>query len=106
MKIALKLPGKEVKEECARLLENLKQWPQAAELYDKAECWESAAIAYIKTKNWYSTIDDKRVSIRLFYSLGFDWAKFFNMSIHRRFIRCTDVHVKVKVVSKKLVRPI
>jgi WD repeat-containing protein 19 len=52
--IALRLPGKEIKEECAKLLEALKQWPEAAELFEKAECWDSAAIAYIKMKNWYA----------------------------------------------------
>ncbi|CAF1303174.1 unnamed protein product [Rotaria sordida] len=50
--IALRLPGKEIKEECAKLLEGLKQWPEAAELFEKAECWDNAAIAYIKMKNW------------------------------------------------------
>lgn len=50
--IALRLPGKEIKEECAKLLEALKQWPEAAELFEKAECWDSAAISYIKMKNW------------------------------------------------------
>lgn len=49
----MRLPGKEIKEECAKLLEALKQWPEAAELFEKAECWDSAAIAYIKMKNWY-----------------------------------------------------
>ncbi|CAF4621276.1 unnamed protein product, partial [Rotaria magnacalcarata] len=43
--IALRLPGKEIKEECAKLLEGLKQWPEAAELFEKAESWDSAAIA-------------------------------------------------------------
>ncbi len=52
MTIALRLPGKEIKEECAKLLEALKQWPEAAELFEKAESWDSAAIAYIKIKNW------------------------------------------------------
>lgn len=52
MTIALRLPGKEIKEECAKLLEALKQWPEAAELFEKAECWDSAAISYIKMKNW------------------------------------------------------
>lgn len=50
--IAVRLPGKEIKEECAKLLEALKQWPEAADLFEKAECWDSAAIAYIKMKNW------------------------------------------------------
>ncbi len=52
MTIASRLPGKEIKEECGKLLEALKQWPEAAELFEKAECWDSAAIAYIKLKNW------------------------------------------------------
>ena len=51
--IALRLPGKEIKEECAKLLEALKQWPEAGELFEKAQSWDSAAIAYIKAKNWY-----------------------------------------------------
>ena len=51
--IALRLPGKEIKEECAKLLEALKQWPEAGELFEKAQCWDSAATAYIKAKNWY-----------------------------------------------------
>ncbi|CAF3582253.1 unnamed protein product [Adineta steineri] len=55
--IATRLPGKEIKEECAKLLEALKQWPEAAELFEKAECWDSAAIAYIKIKNWIKVGD-------------------------------------------------
>lgn len=52
MTIALRLPGKEIKEECAKLLEALKQWAEAAELFEKAESWDNAAISYIKIKNW------------------------------------------------------
>ncbi|CAF1061503.1 unnamed protein product [Adineta ricciae] len=55
--IALRLPGKEIKEECGKLLEALKQWPEAAELFEKAQCWDSAAIAYIKIKNWVKVGD-------------------------------------------------
>ena len=60
MTIALRLPGKEIKEECARLLEALKQWAEAAELFEKAECWDSAAIAYIKVKNWFVRFSSPR----------------------------------------------
>ena len=77
----MRLPGKEIKEECAKLLETLKQWPEAADLFEKAECWDSAAIAYIKMKNW-STIFD----FCLFSSCKNDFAysglklvKFFRM---------------------------
>ena len=52
MTIALRLPSKEIKEECAKLLEGLKQWGEAAELFEKAESWDNAAICYIKIKNW------------------------------------------------------
>ncbi|XP_058805723.1 WD repeat-containing protein 19 [Phymastichus coffea] len=42
-----------LKKECAEILENMKQFNEAAVLYEKAEYFDKAASAYIKLKNWH-----------------------------------------------------
>jgi hypothetical protein len=107
--IALRLPGKEIKEECARLLEALKQWAEAAELFEKAECWDNAAIAYIKVKNWFVSFSfsyRKYDEIVFRLSSGSKLEKFSATSIRQKFIRCTQKLEKVKVDTKKRVQRI
>ncbi|CAG5102206.1 Similar to Wdr19: WD repeat-containing protein 19 (Mus musculus) [Cotesia congregata] len=41
-----------VRKECAEILENMKQFTEAAMLYEKADYYDKAALAYIKLKNW------------------------------------------------------
>lgn len=108
MNIATRLPGKEIKEDCAKIFESLKQWGEAAELYEKAESWDNAATAYIKTKNWF---DEKIISsrqkldeFRLFCCSGANLEKFYQMSLRRRSIHSMLELERAKVVSKKLVK--
>ena len=48
--MALKLPGKQVKRECAAILEGIRQYIEAGNLYEKSESWDKAAYVYIKYK--------------------------------------------------------
>ncbi|KAF6025035.1 WDR19 [Bugula neritina] len=50
--MALKMPSRVLKKECAAILETMKQWSEAALLYEKGEYWDKAASVYIKSKNW------------------------------------------------------
>jgi len=50
--MALKMPGRVLKKECAAILETMKQWTEAALLYESGEYWDKAASVYIRSKNW------------------------------------------------------
>ena len=50
--MALKMPSRVLKKECATILETMKQWSEAALLYEKGEYWDKAASVYIRSKNW------------------------------------------------------
>lgn len=50
--MALKMPSRLLKKECAGILETMKQWSEAALLYEKGEYWDKAASVHIKSKNW------------------------------------------------------
>ncbi|XP_074649650.1 WD repeat-containing protein 19-like isoform X1 [Tubulanus polymorphus] len=50
--MALKMPSKILKKECAAILENMKQWTEAALLYEKGGYYDKAASVYIRSKNW------------------------------------------------------
>lgn len=52
VELALKLPNKNVKRECAAILEGIRQYVEAGNLYEKGESWDKAALVYIKCKNW------------------------------------------------------
>lgn len=54
--MALKMPSKLLKKECAAILESMKQWSEAALLYESGQYWDKAATVYIKSKNWYKTV--------------------------------------------------
>lgn len=41
-----------LKEDCAAILEGMRQFPEAAELYEEAKNYEKAAAVYIRCKNW------------------------------------------------------
>ncbi|XP_078047935.1 intraflagellar transport protein Oseg6 [Augochlora pura] len=44
--------SRQLRKECAEILESMKQFSEAALLYEKAEYFDKAASAYIKLKNW------------------------------------------------------
>ncbi|XP_076236024.1 intraflagellar transport protein Oseg6 isoform X2 [Calliopsis andreniformis] len=44
--------SRQLRKECAEILESMKQFNEAALLYEKAEYFDKAASAYIKLKNW------------------------------------------------------
>ncbi|XP_034942725.1 WD repeat-containing protein 19 [Chelonus insularis] len=44
--------SRSLKKDCAEILENMKQFNDAAILYEKAEYFDKAASAYIRLKNW------------------------------------------------------
>ncbi|OAF70691.1 WD repeat-containing protein 19 [Intoshia linei] len=50
--MALELDKKDLKLECAEILEKLKQWNEAANLYEKCNIYDKAAECYIRNKNW------------------------------------------------------
>lgn len=67
MKLALELPGRAVKRECALILESMKvaqrplfplviqlfqQYNEAASLYEKGQFYDRAAAVCLKAKNW------------------------------------------------------
>uniref|UniRef100_A0A1X7TH28 Uncharacterized protein n=1 Tax=Amphimedon queenslandica TaxID=400682 RepID=A0A1X7TH28_AMPQE len=47
----MRSPDKQLKKDCATILDNLKLFNEAGALYEQAECWEEAATAFIKIKN-------------------------------------------------------
>ncbi|KAK6976293.1 WD repeat-containing protein 19 [Biomphalaria glabrata] len=50
--MAMKMPSKILKKECAGILENMKQWGEAAQLYEQGQYYDKAASVYIRGKNW------------------------------------------------------
>ena len=44
--------SKQLKKECAVLLDNMKQYNEAGTLFEASQSWDKAAAVYIKTKNW------------------------------------------------------
>ncbi|XP_064636625.1 WD repeat-containing protein 19-like isoform X3 [Lineus longissimus] len=50
--MALKMPSRLLKKECAAILESMKQWSEAAMLYEKGGYFDKAASVYIRSKNW------------------------------------------------------
>jgi len=52
VQMALKSNSRQLKKECAAILEGMKQLTEAAMLYEKGEFYDKAASVYIKTKNW------------------------------------------------------
>jgi WD repeat-containing protein 19 len=50
--LAMESNDKILMKECAAILESMKQYPDAAEMFVKAECYEKAAAIFILTKNF------------------------------------------------------
>lgn len=51
MKLGFESP-QVLQRECADVLEQMKQWAEAANLYEKAAFFDKAAYLYIKLKDW------------------------------------------------------
>ncbi|CAH2300032.1 WD repeat-containing 19 isoform X1 [Pelobates cultripes] len=49
---ALKHPSRLLKKDCAAILESMKQFSEAAQLYEKGQYYDKAASVYIRCKNW------------------------------------------------------
>ncbi|XP_054151663.1 WD repeat-containing protein 19 isoform X2 [Melozone crissalis] len=49
---ALKHPSRVLKRDCGTILENMKQFSEAAQLYEKGQYYDKAASVYIRCKNW------------------------------------------------------
>ncbi|KAK3739122.1 hypothetical protein QZH41_010524, partial [Actinostola sp. cb2023] len=52
VQLASKSPSRQLKKECAAILEGMKQYTESAVLYEKGQYWDKAAAVYMKTKNW------------------------------------------------------
>ncbi|XP_063074275.1 WD repeat-containing protein 19 isoform X2 [Engraulis encrasicolus] len=50
--LAIKHPSRSLKKECGAILEGMKQYSEAAQLYEKGLFHEKAASVYIRCKNW------------------------------------------------------
>uniref|UniRef100_A0A3Q3ED04 WD repeat-containing protein 19 n=1 Tax=Kryptolebias marmoratus TaxID=37003 RepID=A0A3Q3ED04_KRYMA len=50
--LAIQHPSKVLKKECGAILEGMKQFPEAAQLYEKGQYYDKAALVYIRCKNW------------------------------------------------------
>uniref|UniRef100_A0A8C9BC88 WD repeat domain 19 n=2 Tax=Phocoena sinus TaxID=42100 RepID=A0A8C9BC88_PHOSS len=50
--LALKHPSRVLKRDCGAILENMKQFSEAAQLYEKGLYYDKAASVYIRCKNW------------------------------------------------------
>lgn len=50
--MAMKMPSRILKKECAGILEGMKQWTEAATLYEQGGYYDKAASVYIRGKNW------------------------------------------------------
>ncbi|NWU43545.1 WDR19 protein, partial [Hylia prasina] len=49
---AIKHPSRVLKRDCGAILENMKQFSEAAQLYEKGQYYDKAASVYIRCKNW------------------------------------------------------
>ncbi|KAM8971112.1 WD repeat-containing protein 19 isoform X1 [Sarcophilus harrisii] len=49
---AVKHPSRLLKRDCGAILENMKQFSEAAQLYEKGQYYDKAASVYIRCKNW------------------------------------------------------
>ncbi|XP_069781014.1 WD repeat-containing protein 19 isoform X4 [Narcine bancroftii] len=49
---AIRHTSRVLKKECGVILENMKQFSEAAQLYEKGQYYEKAASVYIRCKNW------------------------------------------------------
>ncbi|XP_074178543.1 WD repeat-containing protein 19 isoform X6 [Rhinolophus sinicus] len=49
---ALRHPSRVLKRDCGAILENMKQFSEAAQLYEKGLYYDKAASVYIRCKNW------------------------------------------------------
>ncbi|XP_014836361.1 PREDICTED: WD repeat-containing protein 19 [Poecilia mexicana] len=49
---AVQHPSRVLKKECAAILESMKQFSEAAQLYEKGLYYDKAALVYIRCKNW------------------------------------------------------
>ncbi|NWW40546.1 WDR19 protein, partial [Panurus biarmicus] len=49
---AIKHPSRILKRDCGAILENMKQFSEAAQLYEKGQYHDKAASVYIRCKNW------------------------------------------------------
>ncbi|ELT93993.1 hypothetical protein CAPTEDRAFT_173399 [Capitella teleta] len=50
--MAVKMPSRSLKKDCAGILESMKQWTEAGMLYEKGNYFDKAAGVYIRAKNW------------------------------------------------------
>ncbi|CAF94207.1 unnamed protein product, partial [Tetraodon nigroviridis] len=50
--LAIQHPSRVLKKECGAILENMKQFSEAAQLYEKGQYYDKAASVYIRSKNW------------------------------------------------------
>uniref|UniRef100_A0A671THC5 WD repeat-containing protein 19 n=1 Tax=Sparus aurata TaxID=8175 RepID=A0A671THC5_SPAAU len=49
---AIQHPNRVLKKECGAILESMKQFSEAAQLYEKGQYYDKAASVYIRCKNW------------------------------------------------------
>ncbi|XP_029905954.1 WD repeat-containing protein 19 [Myripristis murdjan] len=49
---AIQHPSRVLKKECGAILESMKQYSEAAQLYEKGHYYDKAASVYIRCKNW------------------------------------------------------
>eukprot|EP00063_Salmo_salar_P034122 XP_014008957.1 PREDICTED: WD repeat-containing protein 19-like isoform X1 [Salmo salar] len=49
---AIAHPSRVLKKDCGVILENMKQFSEAAQLYEKGQYYDKAASVYIRCKNW------------------------------------------------------
>uniref|UniRef100_A0A8C3GBG4 WD repeat-containing protein 19 n=1 Tax=Cyclopterus lumpus TaxID=8103 RepID=A0A8C3GBG4_CYCLU len=49
---AIQHPSRVLKKECGAILEGMKQFSEAAQLYEKGQYYDKAASVYIRCKNW------------------------------------------------------
>ncbi len=52
VKLVMKSSSKQLKKECASLLDGMKQYNEAGALYEASQSWDKAAAVYIRTKHW------------------------------------------------------
>ncbi|NXN95131.1 WDR19 protein, partial [Rhinopomastus cyanomelas] len=52
VKQALAHPSRSLKRDCGAILESMKQFAEAAQLYEKGQYYDKAASVYIRCKNW------------------------------------------------------
>ncbi|XP_015683891.1 WD repeat-containing protein 19, partial [Protobothrops mucrosquamatus] len=102
---AIKHPSRTLKKDCGAILESMKQFSEAAQLYEKGQYFDKAASVYIRCKNWHfvskkSQTHDKELSIYKEAVLAYENAKQWDNVIRLYLDHLNDPEKAVSIVRE------